>query len=43
MTKILVVGGCGYIGSFLTDHLTKNKHKVTVYDNLLFETRYLKN
>ena len=28
--KILVVGGAGYIGGFLTDHLRKNNHKVTV-------------
>jgi nucleoside-diphosphate-sugar epimerase len=42
MRKVLVVGGCGYIGGFLTDYLTENKYEVTVYDNLLFETRYLK-
>ena len=42
MTKVLVVGGCGYIGGFLTDFLTENKYEVTVYDNLPFETRYLK-
>ena len=40
--KVLVVGGAGYIGGFLTDHLIENKLDVTVYDNLLFETRYLK-
>jgi nucleoside-diphosphate-sugar epimerase len=42
MKRVLVVGGCGYIGGFLTDYLTENKNEVTVYDNLLFETRYLK-
>lgn len=40
--KVLIVGGCGYIGGFLTDHLIENKFDVTVYDNLLFETRFLK-
>lgn len=40
--KILVVGGAGYIGGFLTDYLIQNRFDVTVYDNLLFETRYLK-
>ena len=42
MKKVLIVGGCGYIGGFLTDHLTDNGYKVTVYDNLLFETRFMK-
>ena len=40
--KILIVGGAGYIGGFLTDYLTKNDYDVTVYDNLLFEKRFLK-
>ena len=40
--KILIVGGCGYIGGFLTDYLTSKGHKITVYDNLLFEHRFLK-
>ena len=39
--KILVVGGCGYIGGYLVDLLKKN-HKVTVYDNLLYESKFLK-
>jgi nucleoside-diphosphate-sugar epimerase len=42
-SKILVVGGCGYIGGFLTDLLTNQAYDVTVYDSLLYETRYLKN
>ena len=37
MSKILVVGGAGYIGGFLTDHLRESGHDVVVYDNLLFE------
>ena len=40
--KILIVGGAGYIGGFLTDYLTESGYEVTVYDNLLFEERFLK-
>lgn len=42
MNNVLIVGGCGYIGGFLTDHLSENGYNVTVYDNLLFESRFLK-
>ena len=42
MKKILITGGAGYIGGYLTDILIKTGHDVTVYDNLFFETRYLK-
>lgn len=41
MNRILVVGGAGYIGGYLTDTLNK-KHDVTVFDNLMYENRYLK-
>ena len=40
--KILVVGGAGYIGGFLTDYLSSISN-VLVYDNLLYENMYLKN
>jgi nucleoside-diphosphate-sugar epimerase len=40
--KVLIVGGAGYIGGFLTDHLLENNYEVTVYDNLLYESRYMK-
>ena len=40
--KILIVGGAGYIGGFLTDLLISKGYEVTVLDNLLYETRFLK-
>lgn len=40
--KILVVGGAGYIGGSLTDTLLEGDFDVTIYDNLLYEDRYLK-
>lgn len=43
MKKIILVGGAGYIGGFMTDYiLSQNEFQVTVYDSLLFENRYLK-
>lgn len=42
--NILIVGGCGYIGGFLTDLLCRKEENwtVTIYDNLLYESRFLK-
>lgn len=42
MTKVLVVGGAGYVGGFLTDKLIQSGAEVTVYDNLTYEDMYLK-
>lgn len=39
--RILIVGGAGYIGGYLTDTLNHG-HEITVYDNLTYEPRYLK-
>ena len=38
---ILVVGGAGYVGGGIVD-LLSNKHKVTVYDSLIYENSYRK-
>ena len=40
--KILLVGGAGYIGGHLADVLAQDNYQVTIYDNLLYETRFLK-
>src|ERR1019366_6757963 len=43
MARVLVVGGAGYIGGWLTDKAIEAGHDVRVYDLLLYEERYLKN
>ena len=35
MTKILITGGAGYIGSHIVEQLIKNKEKVIILDNLV--------
>lgn len=40
--KVLIVGGCGYIGGYTTDLLSQSNLDVTIYDNLLYEDRFLK-
>lgn len=43
MKNILIVGGAGYIGGYMADIFSReDQYKVTIYDNLLFEDRYLK-
>ncbi len=37
MKPILLIGGAGYIGTVLTEHLLSNKHKVRCIDNLAYE------
>lgn len=39
---VLVVGGAGYIGGAVTDLMTQKKIPYSVYDNLTYESRYLK-
>lgn len=40
--KVLIVGGAGYLGGKTTDILIENGFECAVYDNLLYEDRYLK-
>jgi nucleoside-diphosphate-sugar epimerase len=42
MKRVLVVGGAGYIGGWLTDRLIEAGHETRVYDLLLYEERFLK-
>src|SRR6266852_3587460 len=42
MGKVLVVGGAGYIGGWLTDKIQEAGHEVRVFDVLLYEDQYLK-
>ena len=37
MEKNIIIGGAGYIGTVLTEHLLSNKHKVRCIDNLAYE------
>jgi nucleoside-diphosphate-sugar epimerase len=40
--NVLVVGGAGYIGGWLTDRIRSVGHEVRVFDVLLYEDHYLK-
>jgi nucleoside-diphosphate-sugar epimerase len=40
--KVLVVGGAGYVGGWLTDEAVRAGHTVRVFDKLLYEDTYLK-
>jgi nucleoside-diphosphate-sugar epimerase len=42
MAKVLVVGGAGYVGGYLTDEAHRAGHDVVVFDKLLYEDTYLK-
>ena len=43
MSKVLVVGGAGYVGGWMVDEALKAGHEVRVMDNLTYEDSYLKN
>ncbi|HBV01215.1 MAG TPA: NAD-dependent dehydratase [Candidatus Taylorbacteria bacterium] len=40
--KILILGGAGYVGGHMTDLFIAKGYAVTVYDSLLYESRFLK-
>jgi nucleoside-diphosphate-sugar epimerase len=42
MAKVLIVGGAGYVGGWLTDEAVRAGHDVLVFDRLLYEDTYLK-
>ena len=42
VVKVLVAGGAGYVGGWLTDQAVKGGHDVRVFDKLLYEDSYLK-
>ena len=39
-TKILLIGGAGYIGTVVTEFFLKNKYQVTCLDNFIFNNEY---
>ena len=42
MSKILITGGAGYVGSVLTPYLLNKGHKVTVVDLMIYGEEVLK-
>ena len=42
ISRILVVGGAGYVGGWLVDSLVEKGYRVRVLDNLLYDDSYLK-
>ena len=42
MSKVLVVGGAGYVGGYMVDYTKSFGHDVRVVDNLTYEDEYLK-
>jgi nucleoside-diphosphate-sugar epimerase len=42
MSNVLIVGGAGYVGGWMTDEAKRSGHDVRVLDNLTYEDTYLK-
>ena len=41
MSKILITGGAGYVGSLLSEKLIKKGHQVIIYDTCWFGTEHI--
>lgn len=39
--KIFITGGAGYLGTVITNLLLSKGHKVTIYDNLMYDSKVL--
>lgn len=39
--KIFITGGAGYLGTVITDLLLSKGHEVTIYDNLMYDSKLL--
>lgn len=39
--NIFITGGCGYVGSVLTNHLLSKNHRITIYDTQWFGNKLL--
>ena len=33
MKRVLIIGGSGFLGSHISDHLSKGEHNVTIFDS----------
>jgi nucleoside-diphosphate-sugar epimerase len=42
LSKVLIVGGAGYVGGYMVDYAISAGHDVRVIDNLTYEDKYLK-
>jgi len=42
MSRLLITGGAGYLGSVLSSTFLKNGYEVTIFDNLIFGKEHLK-
>jgi nucleoside-diphosphate-sugar epimerase/CBS domain-containing protein len=42
LTKILIVGGAGFIGSVLASKLLKKKYQITILDKLIYDHKIIK-
>lgn len=41
MDRILILGGCGYLGKYAVEQLFLSNYDVSIYDNILYEPHFL--